>query len=456
MKVAELFSWKGTVSRGQYALWGCILFAIKYNLDRIVVYAVYDKRWAPYYYLLPSRTGELFTLEPGELAMYRTLAILALPFIWIGTTLTLRRLRSIPLPSWLLVFFFVPFINLLFFFILCLLPSGETNRIRVGGKVVNALDRIIPNSAVGSAALALLVNVVSGVLITILSAEKLKAYGGGLFLGLPFCLGFSSVLIYGYHARRSYGSCMIVSLLSVGLALPAFLIFAIEGLVCILMAAPIAAVLALMGGTLGYFLQIRPQANLDTPKMFSILFVALPLLIAFESKQPEQATVFETRTSLIVNAPPEKVWTHVISFSELPPPNEWIFKIGIAYPIRAEIQGAGPGAVRHCVFSTGAFTEPIQIWDAPHLLKFSVTSNPAPMQEWTPYSEIHPPHLEGFLVSRGGQFALHRLSGNRTLLEGTTWYQHHMRPETYWKWWSDFIIHRIHMRVLRHVKSLSE
>jgi hypothetical protein len=129
-----------------------------------------------------------------------------------------------------------------------------------------------------------------------------------------------------------------------------------------------------------------------------------------------------------------------------------MFRAGIAYPIRAEMRGTGVGAERHCVFSTGSFVEPIEVWDAPHLLKFSVISNPAPMEEWTPYSHIDTPHLHGFLVSEGGQFLLTPLPNGGTRLEGTTWYQHGLWPSQYWRVWSDAIIHKIHLRVLRHIR----
>ena len=118
--------------------------------------------------------------------------------------------------------------------------------------------------------------------------------------------------------------------------------------------------------------------------------------------------------------------------------------------------GSGPGAVRHCVFSTGPFVEPIEIWDEPHLLRFSVTKNPPPMEEWTPYKAIHPPHLDGFLASERGQFQLIPLPDGGTRLEGTTWYRHNMWPVMYWQTWSDLIIHRIHLRVLQHIKERAE
>ena len=124
--------------------------------------------------------------------------------------------------------------------------------------------------------------------------------------------------------------------------------------------------------------------------------------------------------------------------------------------IRAEIAGRGPGAVRSCVFSTGPFVEPIEVWDEPRLLKFSVTSNPPAMREMSPYANLHPPHVNDFLVSRGGQFELIDLGDGRTRLEGTTWYHHNMWPAAYWRLWSDHIIHHIHGEVLAHVKTLAE
>ena len=39
-----------------------------------------------------------------------------------------------------------------------------------------------------------------------------------------------------------------------------------------------------------------------------------------------------------------------------------------------------------------------------------------------------------------------------TRLEGTTWYQHGLWPSQYWRLWSDAIIHKIHLRVLRHIR----
>jgi hypothetical protein len=60
------------------------------------------------------------------------------------------------------------------------------------------------------------------------------------------------------------------------------------------------------------------------------------------------------------------------------------------------------------------------------------------------------------LRSRRGEFLLIALPSGQTRLEGRTWYEIEMGPEIYWQVWSDFLIHRIHDRVLEHIKFEAE
>lgn len=46
--------------------------------------------------------------------------------------------------------------------------------------------------------------------------------------------------------------------------------------------------------------------------------------------------------------------------------------------------------------------------------------------------------------------------GKKTSLEGTTWYQQSLYPASYWQLWTNWIIHKIHLRVLNHIKVLAE
>ena len=182
----------------------------------------------------------------------------------------------------------------------------------------------------------------------------------------------------------------------------------------------------------------------------------MPVLLFAEQMEVRTPALRKVTTAIEISVPPEKVWAHVVEFSELPAPKEWLFATGIAYPIRAEIYGTGAGAVRNCIFSTGAFVEPIEVWDEPNLLRFSVSEQPPVMEELSPYKHIEPPHLNGSIQSRRGQFQLIRLPAGKTRLEGTTWYYNQFDPAPYWNIWSDFIIHRIHRRVLEHIAANAE
>lgn len=443
------FSWKGELGRSVYAFTGIALFLVKWNLDRLISFLTYDSFPSPFPYLLPVADFQ----SEKELSNDALLMLaMALPFIYVGIALTVKRLRSLQWPLLTCILFFLPFVNLLFFFLLSILPKSVKEE-DTTKKHISRLDPIIPKRKVSCAAL---VTGLSAALSTIFVFFALKTeigqdYGWGFFVGLPFAMGLASAVTYGHHERRKVLACLGIALLTLGFSFLFLLLLAIEGVICLFMAAPIALPLNALGGWVGYLIQNR--TNRGNPSL--ALFLATFFLMGFEKKVLPEAPLFSVRSEVVVEAPPEKVWTNVISFSELPPPNDWLFDLGIACPTCATIEGTGEGAIRHCNFTTGPFVEPITVWDEPNVLAFDVVSQPPPMKELSPY-DIHPPHLDGHLESKRGEFRLERLDGGRTRLTGTTWYKHNMWPASYWKTWSDFLIGRIHRRVLDHVKKLSE
>jgi uncharacterized membrane protein YhaH (DUF805 family) len=450
----DFWSWQGRVGRARYLVIGVILLAIKHNIDRVVA-ATYGYPWTVFNYWVFKTPSGIEGLTRKEANFYAELLIIALPFIWIGTVLTLRRLRDTGLPLWLVILFFLPFLNLFLFLLLVILPSNQSASARTDPFPARFSD-LIPKSEFGSAMLGIVVTTGLSIVIAVLGATVLGNYGWGLFVGIPFFLGLSSVLIYGFHEPRSFGRCLGVAVLAVALVGMALFAIAVEGVICLLMALPLAGVLALFGGMMGWALQQRRQYTAQSFHIASLSILLMPGFILLEQYSAEAPALYAVRTAVVIKAQPALVWSHVVSFAELPPPTEKMFKTGIAYPIRAEINGQGPGAVRHCVFSTGAFVEPITVWDEPRLLQFDVTSQPAAMQEMSLYKDLRPPHLEHYLISKKGQFQLTTLADGTTRLEGTTWYQNRFWPAFYWHYWSDYIIHRIHYRVLAHIKTLAE
>ncbi len=287
-----------------------------------------------------------------------------------------------------------------------------------------------------------------------LATNIYKDYGFGLFIWLPLTLGATSTLILSYKnlvARKKLRNNSYLTLLVFCLGL---LAFAWEGVICLIMAAPIGFLFTYLGFLIGVSLSKSNQKEQTTIAII-LLVISTPSLMAFEDSVKETDNLRSVVTRIEINATPDKVWKNVVAFPQLKDPTEFIFKTGIAYPINATIKGKGVGAIRHCNFSTGSFVEPITVWDEPKLLKFSVEEQPEPMKEISLY-DIHPNHLHGYWVSKQGQFKLTPLPNGHTLLEGTTWYVNKIKPSFYWTLWSDNIVHKIHNRVLKHIKQQAE
>jgi hypothetical protein len=288
--------------------------------------------------------------------------------------------------------------------------------------------------------------------MTLLAAYWLRAYGSILFLTTPVVIGAASGYLHNRSVLRSLGSTLAVATGSVALGGLSLLLFAVEGILCVAMALPLALVAAALGAGIARW--VVASGRSAGPGL-ALLILLLPLLAGIERWQP-RVELFEVASVVEVNAPAALVWHHVVGFSDLPEPDDWAFRTGIAYPMRATIEGHGVGALRRCVFSTGAFVEPITAWEEPTRLAFDVREQPPPMHEWSPYRHVHPPHLDGYLRSRRGEFRLVPIAGGRTRLEGSTWYELDLAPQLYFAAWSHWAIQRIHARVLNHVKQLAE
>jgi uncharacterized membrane protein YhaH (DUF805 family) len=457
-----LFGLRTRVSRRQYLVWGFALALLKFAVDTGIVYGFTKKTWSPLGYVLPSLVlrNESVGNVPG--AMHLLLVLTAMPFLWIGITMSVRRAADAGQSPWIGIGFLVPVLNYLTIAWLAALPTrsdatwapAAVGPYRSGGtEGAGPASGIDLPSGVRGALLGLAACIGLGLAMLGLSVYGLGTYGVALFFATPFTMGAVSALIYNASHQRSVWRTLGLALLGTLLTGSVVLLFAIEGVICLVMAFPMAAALSVVGALLAW--AISSSARSTPGRHPAAMLMLLPALAVGEAKLSEP-TLRHVTTTIEIDAPPERVWPNVIGFSELPAPPRWMYRLGIAYPMRARIQGTGVGAVRHCEFSTGPFVEPITVWDEPRRLAFDVTSQPPSMTEWSPYESVKAPHLEGYMVSKGGEFRLVPLAGGRTRLEGTTHYTLAIYPELYWVTYGEVLLHGIHGRVLDHIKQLSE
>jgi len=443
--LALVFGFTAPVDRRTYALVGLTLMLFKYAADAAAIRLFAGQAWTPLDYLSPLRSTREGLLGPDHDLLQLALVLWTLPFLWIGVSMTMRRAADAGFqPTFGVLLFFAPILNYAWMLCLCALPSAAATRAR---RSVSEKSRV-PAARACKAALAAVV--VTGAAFA-LNVFVLDSYGVALFVGGPMLLGATATVVYNAAELRPMKESVLVTAFATTCVGGALLLFAAEGLICIAMALPLALPMSLFGTLVGYSIAASFAPTRRVAALVPLVWFGAS---AFEARTSEP-TLGRATTSVSVAAPREIVWQHVVSFSELPPPDEFYFQLGIAHPLRARIEGEGVGAVRRCEFSTGAFVEPITIWDEPRHLAFEVSAAPAPLVELSPYANLAPPHLEDHFASRRGEFRLHA-DGAGTRLDGTTWYELRLGPAAYWRLWSDALVHRIHSRVLEHVRQLAE
>jgi hypothetical protein len=443
-KLKFLFTLNDRVKRKEYFLYGCSLMFLKY-LGELVIYYFATSKFLPLtQFLMP-----FFSLRYPELKLTPdwfmfSIILWSIPFIWIGASMSIRRAVDAHFLPTVAFLFFFPGLNYLMMLFLSIYPSSP--------EATWEKDMLEINEPKKRAALIFaLATAIIGVTLVWFSTNALKVYTTALFLWSPLLLG----LIEGYYLKTKFNlslvetnRCIAITVMFIGLFL---VIFALEGLICIGMAIPLVLAMSILGSSLIYITLKHTKSS--PPLMFAFMLPILPILETNILNTPHEDVVLST---IEINANPQVIWQNVVEFSELPQPEDALFKLGVAYPKRARIEGRGVGAIRYCEFSTGAFVEPITVWNEPNHLAFDVRYQPQPMKELSFYDTVDAPHLDGYFKSVRGEFRLIPLAEGKTRLEGRTWYQMQIHPGWYWQNYSRFFIHRIHGRVLSHIKNLSE
>lgn len=274
-------------------------------------------------------------------------------------------------------------------------------------------------------------------------------YGTALFVGLPVLQGMVAAFITHSKGPRTWSACGGSAMFSVLLSGLALLAFRMEGAVCLLMGSPLIAGLALLGSWIGWLAgggNRQGEMRLALPSV-----VILALAVGGGSILPAPESSGEVTTVWHLSAPPERVWPHVLTLPALPSPDWWMFRLGVAYPLRSETKRSGE---RICALSTGPMPEAVTRREENRRLAFRVLSTPPSMHEFNPFGKVHAPHLTSVYRGKEGEFLLER-EGKGTRLTARSSYGLRMGPFWYWQLWTDSIVTHVHERVVRDIERRS-
>lgn len=441
-RVRRLFSFQGEISAMEYFWWAFGLFCLKYPLDWFVATTFAGIKWYPHHYFSVF-SNPLFDLHKAGLHQWLPMLAVAAPFLWMGLALTIQRLRALNrAPAWS-VFFFFPFLNVVFFAALCLMnkPPPEPEG---GSQVKGPLDAFVPEDQWACVAVALLVSVLLAGSGFLFSYVLRMPYGANVFFAIPFLCGYLTRMLIGYRHNVGLKTAIWWACASQLVCAGILVSFAVEGMFCVMIALPVVIPVAILGAVVAHYTEPMAFPHLRGKTMGVVGLIPLALLLDsfFSYGNPSS---YATVSKIRIQAPPETVWKNVVEFPKLgrPDASQDVFDMFMIPKLQgAYIEGRGVGAIRHCQFHTGEFVEPVEVWKPGQELRFGVTSQPV--------------RLQGSVNVTRGQFLLDRQPDGSTLVTGTTWYQVSMFPNPYWNLWMDHFLHVTHMRALEHVRDLSE
>jgi hypothetical protein len=217
-------------------------------------------------------------------------------------------------------------------------------------------------------------------------------------------------------------------------------VFLGEGFICLIIVSPLLFCFVVAGAFWGQYMfqKNNQKLNVSFAVLLFILFIGDTL-----SKHEYENMVSD---SIIINAPPQKVWPNVVSFKPIKQKNNyWLFKIGMPSPSATTVTGNYVGAGRKCIFSNGyVFSEKIVTYDTGKDLTFDIVNQP------------RDPEIMGHIDIERGQFLLKDNGDGTTTLVGNSWYKLYVFPVWYYDRWAQSITRNVHLRVMEHIKEISE
>ncbi len=155
---------------------------------------------------------------------------------------------------------------------------------------------------------AIAITFVIAAVITIIGIYGIGEYGLALFILTPFFVGFSTTAIYGYNHKITKATAFTISAFTICIMTLALLVFAIEGIICIVMATPLSLLLMWFGSLIGHYIISKKPSSTITSMVLLILVIPLT---SFVENKTETENITSVVTSIKINASQETVWENV-------------------------------------------------------------------------------------------------------------------------------------------------
>ena len=260
------------------------------------------------------------------------------------------------------------------------------------------------------------------------------------FLGIPLLIG----VLTTYLSRPKTRVGMTLHITTIVMCLAAMMLG--EGAICILMAAPIFYVIALIGcGIVTLVEDVFGKRGRGGPAVL----VLLPFVAAKLTSTPQgiaNPSTITVQNQVFIAVPPPKVWSTLLHGPLVSPQFPLFLKLG--FPLPTKLERGARGVVR-LTFDPGSEPWPgtnvivsqEQRDAVHHRLTFKIVEDGTKLSRW--------------LTFRRTSFVAEPVAGGCRLRQITT-FQQRMQPGFYWNPVQSFAMTQMHAYALEHIKKLAE
>jgi hypothetical protein len=287
-------------------------------------------------------------------------------------------------------------------------------------------------------ALAIVSSVLYGLIARLAFDEKLPIAVPMTFTFIflvPLAVGYLSVSSSRYD-DRSFGAVAVIPFATALMILATVLAVGMEGMICVVMMAPVFAAMALLGGALALIVRTVRRRWLRSTALFVVLL--LPYVAGPVEQRIPQA---QSRRVVMNRVRPEEYRT------------SFIHRIGFPRPIEATLSHEGVGGVRQASFERGVmFRETVTDWQPLRRLSFTIAVDSIPTRTLDQHVTVGG---EYFDVLDGTYEIVPLASGEVELrLSSTHRLSTHFNP--YAALWTDLVMRQIQRNILHVVRARAE
>ncbi|MBW0182874.1 MAG: hypothetical protein ACT6SF_12085 [Hydrogenophaga sp.] len=271
----------------------------------------------------------------------------------------------------------------------------------------------------------------------------------------PFSVGAIAVLRSAGQQSISLYRQFIVALLAMSIFLVAMFATLLEGLICLVLVAPVFIVAALIGGFIAGIFHNYFRATKSTVAAFALL----PLLLApVESFMPPVESVQSVTNTIHISASPERVFSQIGNVRDIRPEElgtTFVHFIGLPKPVAADMRCNTAGCVRTSHWEKNVwFQEVITEWDEPNAMhyRFVIPSGGVPREALDRHVEIGGEYFD--LIDGG--YDLTRMRDGSTKLSLTTRFVNKSQLRVYGDLWGKMVLKDFHRSILHLMKLRSE